>query len=153
HNRAMDTTCLLAGLEDRYYAQFDYLYWRASRQRENGVLIKSAIPSTEPITNLPAVIINSFSTGTPNPDYEMGFRTFVGRRLNEYWSVELGGFWVHDYDYPAFFLRQQDPSSGDVIQVYLDPLSDPTLDPRFIPGADQRELSAAALIYEIETHG
>lgn len=145
--RADESAPWLTRFGEDYYFQADFIYWQASDPRENGVVIKSGL------TVGLGVRIDLFSTGTPNTDHEMGFRSFVGRRLNDVWAMELGGYWLHDYGFPTFLIRQIDPSSGLVAQVYLDPLSDPSADPRIAPGAAERELLASAIIYEIETHG
>lgn len=143
------TNCCLARLGDQYFLRTDFLYWQATDPRENGVIIKRAIVSTN--SGFTTTSVDSFSTGRPNTDHEMGFRTFVGRHLNENWSVELGGFWLHDFSFPSFFVRQSDAQNS--ARVFLTPLQDETSNPTLLSDAASRELLAAALIYEIETHG
>lgn len=139
-----------SGYGDRLMFRADFLYWKATDPRQNGVLLKRVISSGGVAT------IDNFSTGLPNTDFEMGFRTFVGMHLNDNWSVELGGHWVHDFTYPTFFTRLQmfqNDGTLNAARVFLTPLADETSNPAALPDAASRELTSSAIIYEIENHG
>lgn len=108
---------LFTTLDDRpwtpNYVVADFIYWSASPPNDRGQVFHttSSNPSS-PLFN------NGFRLNDPNPDPESGFRLFLGRRLDDMRSLELGGFWTHPFTYPEN-LASGSSQDGTVNLVFL----------------------------------
>lgn len=121
---------------DRYF-EADFIFWETSGSSDHGNIITTTSTATQsPFFN------NAFSLDKPNPTYEMGFRFLWGRAVNDFLSLELGGFWVHPSAHPLLFQAGSSVQSGTVV---TDTVS--------LASNGNESLSAASILYELETYG
>lgn len=129
---------LRTALGDGYF-RFAFIYWYANENHSNGPIITTT--STDPTSPF---FKNGFNSNSPNPEYQMGVQSLLGRQIapNAWW--EVGGYWLSRYAYPGYFpagVRQSSSLTGTtqvVDFVFFSPLSLP--------------LSDALLLYTVENY-
>lgn len=94
------------------YFRADFLYFWSTDPKERGPVFgaRSVTVTQNPISVTTSLV--TFNTGMPNVDPEMGFRLLWGRELTDVLSAEVGGFYVHRFEYPVFFTSGTFTSGG-----------------------------------------
>jgi hypothetical protein len=118
------------------YFLADFIYWESNDFRNRGVIATQTTVTAPPGTTT----VRAYSTATPDPMDEPGFRLLVGHWFTDLLAVEVGGFWLNPNEFTDRLSSSVQAAFGTTI---IDTVALPT----------GEGLSSATFRLEAETSG